>query len=95
MDRPAGPPLLPEDPTELIALAADKEDFARAEHLLSSTLALNPEDPPGGSRYLLGLACFHQEHWAEAESHFARVPSVAARSLAEQARCNAATHAER
>ena len=95
MDRPAGPPLLPEDPTELIALAADKEDFARAEHLLSSTLALNPEDPQGGIRYLLGLACFHQEHWAEAESHFARVPSVAARSLAEQARCNAATHAER
>jgi hypothetical protein len=95
MDRPAGPPLLPEDPAELFAHAAAKEDFARAEQLLASALALNPDDPDGRIRLFLGLACFHQERWADAEGHFTRAGGSVARALAEQARINAATRVER
>jgi hypothetical protein len=103
MDRPAGEPLLAEGAcrhaAEIIAQAAGREDFARAEEILLSALALDPEHFHGRIRHLLGLACFHQERWLEAERHFAcaarNSANAAARVLAEQARINASTCVQR
>jgi hypothetical protein len=103
MDRPAGQPLLPEGlcrhAAEVIEQAAGKEDFARAEQVLLSALALDPADARGRIRHLLGLACFLQERWPEAEGYFAsaaRDPAnAAAHALATQARINASTAVQR
>lgn len=98
-ERPPDPEDLRRQAVQIFEHATGNDDFIRAEKILLSALALDPEDFQGNTRYLLGLSCFHQERWSDAESHLtqaARNPeNVFASGLLERARINAGTGVQR
>ena len=99
IDRALPPEEMRRQAAEVLEHAAGNESFAQAEEILLSALALDSQDAQGRTRYLLGLACFHQERWADAERHLVaaarNAENVLAPALAEQARVNASTAVQR
>ena len=67
--------------------------------MLIRALGMDQNDVTGKTRYLLGLACFHQERWADAEVHLTaslrNAPTPLAGELLERVRTNRKTRIER
>ena len=92
----ADPESLRAEASALMKSAASFADFELAERVLLRALGMDPSDISGQTRYLLGLACFHQERWKDAEMHLAAaLRSPISSELLQRVRINLKTGIER
>jgi hypothetical protein len=96
---PAPPVTLRGRARRMIERASTRAQFARVEKILLEALGMDPADVTGETRYLLGLACFHQQEWARAETNLeASLRSAddeGARALLARVKANLKTGVER
>lgn len=94
-----GPDELHAEARRRLESASCAADFAAAKQVLLRALAIDPGDPEGKTRYLLGLVCFHQQDWANAETYLVaslgNMPNPLASQLLERVRTNRNTGIER
>src|SRR5688500_16493350 len=63
---PLDPEALRAEAVRILNNASTVADFSEAERVLMGALTIDPSDVTGRTRYLLALACFHQQRWVDA-----------------------------